>query len=368
MARQLINQLSCFSSRELSCKGHASESTWNIDEIDDSHDFTEPPERPITQLPRVSFLELCRQQRFDEIVDLLRDQHKWDLEGWLFQAQTRRGLHRWMKKAIIEQQNLHIFRGESPLHILLHYNPTRMVVDRLIKFMSTSNQSLCVPEEAVDMRGRTPLHVAVANGCSVAVIDRLLKGVSMIMPIFAKDFMGRHALHLACINPTGQCYNSTTASNHSESCIGTGRHLASRKNMFYIIGLLLDNYGEAVILPDHTGKTPYDLAWENKADEDILMILDEEKSSHMEEVRLRANAISFYTDSTESSRACIDVQENGSFRDDISSLGSTDAWSYKKKKRVQRNEAQWHSMSTIDECPDETQPWRHDSPLLAYQK
>lgn len=271
------------------------------------------------KIPRQGFLKLAKHRHFESMMEILGKPDEYDLDAWLFpsadnvpvlspgissspieclskslnlssDSSTTSSSHKrhsfrslpslspsGNKSGRNDEYNLHLFRGETPLHVLLRYNPTEELVNNLIDYLSQSEKSLGVPEDSVDMLGRTPLHVACANGCSAAVVERLINGVSAAVPAFAKDSMGRHALHWACANPVGDC------------CLEHKRRLLLRKNnkfvetmsmvnnMVKVVKVLLKAYPEAVFIADHDGNRPKDLAGLHNADERIILLLSREE-------------------------------------------------------------------------------------------
>jgi hypothetical protein len=109
-------------------------------------------------------------------IGFTRRRVQYDIDGWFFFEAPKT---RFTFSLIAEGGD----RGESPLHMILHYHPTRTVVDKLIRYSVFVNT---VPEDAIDI---TPLHVRASKGCSASVMARLLNGVSAVMPAVTKDSM-----------------------------------------------------------------------------------------------------------------------------------------------------------------------------------
>jgi len=197
------------------------------------------------------------------MLQVLELEDEFDVDRWLFlEAQTMEQSNKftWTWSGARKNHNLHLFRGESPLHIVVQYSPTEAVVDKLVEFLTRKLK--VVPEDAVDINGKTPLHIAAAAGCSSHVVARLVSGISAVMPAVAKDVMGRHALHWACTNPNGRAF-------------ARKKELAGdADNSYRGIGLLIETYPEALCLMDMDGRTPMDLAILNGANERIVNLLE----------------------------------------------------------------------------------------------
>jgi len=224
-------------------------------------------------VPRDDFLKLAQQQRFAEMESILTRPQEYDLQEWLFLEKKKTKANK--VGTLQENYNLHLFRGETPLHVILPYQPTEAVVNRLIHFLSSSKKSQSVPEDAVDMLGRTPLHVAAASGCSASVIQRLLNGVSGIMPAVAKDFTGRHALHYACANINGappaqlRRRKGWNKKNTSEP------EFDPVENMVSVVFHLLSAYPDAALIRDHDGQTPMELVRAQRAHPCVIKLLNQ---------------------------------------------------------------------------------------------
>lgn len=194
-----------------------------------------------------SFSSLAKEGRFPEIVHILKSQRA-DQKEWLRAAITS--------------------HDESPLHILLQYQPPLHVVSLLIQKMSDghstagSHRRKCdsnVPEAQVDSMGRTPLHIACAFACSVAVVARLLNGAATYFPKPAavRDFADMIPLHWAC----------QTASNLTEK--------GDIDNMIHVVGFLVEAYPNGVLKPNSLGLTACDLFTTNQSNATIAKILDQ---------------------------------------------------------------------------------------------
>lgn len=313
-------------------------------------------------VPRQGFFKLAKNRRFVTMIEIFDRSEEYDLEAWLFpgadssvptgsisatppappespkpstpSSSSSRKLRSPFRSPLTpskrdDEYNLHLFRGETPLHVLLRYNPTEELVSSLIEYLSShSERSLGVPEDAVDMLGRTPLHVACANGCSVAVVGRLITGVSAAMPAFAKDVTGRHALHWACANPHGEPESSSLESNNNNNSNSNNKSftLGRKKNKFVesmamvdnmvnVIKVLLKAYPESVLIADRDGNRPKDLARIHKADERILLMLSREERDCEFDHQIQPNFASV-TDMTVARDHALPK------RDDVSSIGS----------------------------------------------
>jgi len=128
----------------------------------------------------------------------------------------------------------------SPLHIALVHRPPLEVVESIITIMKSH---VVIPEEMQDERGATALHVAASHFNEEDVFVRLLQGESLCMPAFLRDHMGRTALHCAAAAVSG----------------GKRRNKQRHEwNRYRIMQLLLEEYSEAVLLTDDSGRTPVD--------------------------------------------------------------------------------------------------------------
>jgi hypothetical protein len=252
-------------------------------------------------VPRASFFKLARQHRFAEILEILRRKNVYDLDIWLF-------------------HNLHSFRGESPLHMIMHYHPTPTVVDKLIEYLSSSKTSHAVPEEAIDMQGFTPLHVGACKGCSASVMRRLITGVSVVMPAITKDSMGRHALHWACANPRGKASTALCTPFRQRRSLNTDG-FSPVDNMVQVVVLLVKAYPEASTIPDMENNTPLDLARANGADPRIITLMEAAFQSCKQECTARSTGSTPKQSDTASEKEFpVEVSEHDF--DDISSMGS----------------------------------------------
>lgn len=295
--------------------------------------------------PRTSFLKLAEGQRFEEIEAILDRKDEYDLDGWLFldkqQVAKKSRFRLFAKRRESSLQDLHMFRGETPLHMILHYHPTESVVDKLIKYLSTSKKSQTVPEDATDMLGRTPLHVGAAKGCSSAVMSRLVSGVSVVMPAVAKDSSGRFALHWACANPDGEDL-VVTCGGLRKSLKKNNDNVSPADNMVQVIFLLLKAYPEASTIPDNQGETPLDLAIMHGAEPRIIQLVEDSYQSCKKARSFRANGRPKYKDlhktakensATEgSSDEEIPAEVSEHDYDEVSSIGSAGVSLYARKK------------------------------------
>ena len=313
----------------------------------------------LRKVPRPSFLKLAKSQRFETMMEILNRSDDYDLNAWIFPgSSTNTPVNTITSAATLgssssfssstssrnrirplfplsptnrdddDEYNLSLFRGETPLHILLRYHPTNELVHRLVEYLSQSAQSLGVPEDAVDMMGRTPLHVAAAHGGSVAVVKRLLQGVSAAMPAFAKDATGRHALHWACANPQGSHGNRSARRRTTNKLFVQSMEMVN--NMVQVVKVLLKAYPESVFLADHNGHRPKDLARIHHADERILLLLSREERRCELDNQYQTNLVSVAETTRTVAR---DVPTTLPFRsnhrdDDVSSIGSSAMHSY----------------------------------------
>ncbi|GAX28518.1 hypothetical protein FisN_12Hh117 [Fistulifera solaris] len=247
-----------------------------------------------------------------------------------------------------DEYKLHLFRGETPLHILLRYNPPEELVHSVIEYLSQSEQSCGVPEDSIDMLGRTPLHVACANGAAVAVVERLLNGESSVMPAFAKDAAGRHALHGACANPQGSWRRQVRRTNHHHYPFVES--MAMVDNMVNVVKALLQAYPESVFIADHDGNRPKDLARMQNADERILLLLSREEHCCELDNQYQKH-FSSVADTTVAQTRTITLPRS---RDEISSIGSSGLSCYEEKPRVVSTKellklSPFHAMTSCDE-------------------
>jgi len=291
-------------------------------------------------LPRSSFLKLARQRRFIEMLEILEKPFEYDIEGWLFHNTV--ASNRSSRPLLIgnsdDDYKLHLFRGESPLHVILPFHPPVENVDLLIQYLSASKQSQAVPEDVLDMLGRTPLHVAAAHGCSAKVVARLINGVSAIMPAVAKDAMGRHALHWACTNPHG-CENDISSNiNFRRKKISRNKFidgLSATENRIQVVTLLLEAYPEAVLIADDEGLKPIDLALAHRSDQRIIELLEKHQEMCQSSCDKKSRA---GMEKTENSSAendapvSVSLQSSSAALDDMSSIGSSGISHYERNQ------------------------------------
>ncbi|GAX15181.1 hypothetical protein FisN_12Lh117 [Fistulifera solaris] len=333
--------------------------------------------RETKSIPRHSFLKMAKQRRFATMLEIFERSEEYDLDAWLFPSAATtssagslspvsgissplallpkspnysRSTFRTHRKRSPQQDDdykLDLFRGETPLHILLRYNPPEELVHRVIEYLSQSEQSCGVPEDSIDMLGRTPLHVACANGAAVAVVERLLNGESSVMPAFAKDATGRHALHGACANPQGSWRRQVRRTNHHPFV----ESMALVDNMVNVVKALLKAYPESVFIADHEGNRPKDLARMQNADERILLLLSREEHCCELDNQYQKN-FSSVADTTVAETRTITLPRS---RDDVSSIGSAGLSCYEEKpaQGVWTKEllklSPFHAMTSSDE-------------------
>lgn len=268
--------------------------------------------------PSVPFGTLLKRGKYDTIKKYLEK----DINGMDYES-----LQQWLYEPCVGQ--------ESPLHVLVQYEPPSSLVDLLAikltnlhyssatstmksmlsndgtessfltgvpsdessssiafhrhhplpksKSKSRSRKSklltkaVFIPEEAIDDKRRTPLHVAAASGCHVNVISRLLEGATVAMPALMRDEMGRFPLHWACV------YASTTLASKKPSWLGnkTTYEKAVQQCIHCIIHLI-NVYPQAIGIKDSLGHTPYALARSPQpADTSILKVLKKALRMHL---------------------------------------------------------------------------------------
>ena len=200
--------------------------------------------------PPPTLLRLAKQGKFDEMAYILNGEDRQQFLDECASAANHDGV-------------LNLFMGQSTLQSVMAYRPTVELVELLITRMSEHN-SKYEPEDSIDMQGRTPLHVAVTHGCDLPVVHRLMNDVTHSLPALMKDQQDRTPLHYACANPRG--IRSSRWHRHSSS-------RDDAENMFQIVCSLIRAYPEATEIQDLAGKTPVDLAIENKADHRVLSVL-----------------------------------------------------------------------------------------------
>jgi hypothetical protein len=188
---------------------------------------------------RFPFVSLAKEGRFHEIVHFLKHGDKAERKEWLRST-----------------TNNHV---ESPLHILLQYQPPLKAVSLLIKRMREDFPK-SIPEAECDSMGRSSLHVACAFACNVAVVARLLNGATAQFrkPAAVQDTAHMTPLHWAC---------------------QTAATLADRKdidNMVQVIGFLVEAYPAAIKLTNKSGLKPADLLARGRqpVDPALLQALD----------------------------------------------------------------------------------------------
>jgi ankyrin repeat protein len=261
-------------------------------------------------LLRKPLLFLAKQQKFKRIETILTFTKAPDSATWLEDfrpAKNSAGLQG-------------ACNGTTMLHMILQYKPPVSLVNLLILKLSELYQGF-VPEDAVDVRGRTPLHLAVQYYCDPSVIQRLISGRMSSAPAVTKDYWGRLPLHWACENSQGHKYNGwrlLACGSRSEQC-----SIMSAE----IIEILLTVYPHAVTVKDCKGCTPLDLALENGADHETVLLLD-----HVNR-KLSADSPSTSANTgNESESEIVDApisfakgtgcQPNTNIEDDMSSIGS----------------------------------------------
>lgn len=200
----------------------------------------------VLRKPRTPLLRLAKLQKYDEIIDILRD------DSYTFKA--------WIRECSDKQ------RGRSALHLILEYRPTVKVVDLLIMRMRQVDQD-SIPEIARDKEGMTPLHVAVARSCDVLVIEKFLCGKNASSQHNAAaivDCQQRYPLHWACANPSS-LFKPTISTLATDSTI---------ENKVRAISCLVVAYPIASDSKDASGWTPKTMAKIHRADRRILQLLE----------------------------------------------------------------------------------------------
>lgn len=247
------------------------------------------PQEVIQLAERPSLETLAMERRFLDIVRILSDD-RIDSAEWLFPSTVSRRSGKFSPRST---------GGESPLHILVKYQPPLHVVSLLIRMLRELTRGACLPEAEQDRKGRTPLHVACAFGCSIAVVARLVDGdtASHANPASVRDSAHMLPLHWAC-----------TAAH------AVAAHSDSRANMVHLVGFLVEAYPHGVFMENGRGLTPIDLGRQRRVHPAILQVLCRSARRQLEQSRTGGpdwadswvpNNISFLTD-----------------RDDVSSVGS----------------------------------------------
>lgn len=192
-----------------------------------------------------SIERLAKQRRFDEITDILQFKGPAALSSWL-------GISRNSKLETEDEITWVEPTSSSALHLIMRHCPPVAVVDILIQKMTEIKRGY-MPEAAVDELGRTALHIAVESGCDISVIKRLT--ASSELPAITMDSYGRFPLHW------GACSASTR------------RGRSMKNNAVDTVSHLVELYPHAAIVPDSSGKTPWDLAVDKGADKRIALSL-----------------------------------------------------------------------------------------------
>jgi hypothetical protein len=233
--------------------------------------------------------QLVKQRKFDEIIEILQFKGTIGLESWL--GIVSNNMLKGEDDATLVEP-----KSASALHAIMLHRPPVAVVDMLIQKLTEIKRGY-IPEATVDALGRTPLHVAVEAGCDISVIKRLT--ASSELPVLTMDSAGRFPLHYACGPPArgrGMKHNAVDTVNH-----------------------LVEIYPKAVIVTDSSGKTPFDLATDHKADKRILLGLT------MVQQILRKSApgsVERTTSTTTFADVPHFVSRNAEDIDDMSSVGS----------------------------------------------
>lgn len=194
-----------------------------------------------------SLFQLASQHRFDEIIEILQFQRK--LEHWL---------------CVPNPAKL------TALHMVLLYHPPVALLDVLIASLGRLVEPHYVPEATVDVRGQTPLHVAASSGCDISILKRLTK-MSHIA-VFHHDNLGRLPLH--CLCSKDDCVSWPPPSKRKVK--------RDSQNTVQCIHLLVDIHPQACIMRDIAGRTPLDLAVENRMDQSVLSAL-RAKTPHLQQ-------------------------------------------------------------------------------------
>jgi len=329
----------------------------------------------------VPMLTLAKTGQFETILRILQESDLFILGKWLDQGgPDTTALHELVRyRPTVEV----VDRMARTLTML---KMKRQSIDVTSSFSSSSSSSSVEPhsiiyaEEARDGQGRTPLHVAVAVGCDVNVVKRLAappdaKMISQAAGIVRQnlaaiqDRHGRCPLHWACTNPSGafttpdllapavprswRMRNPVRTMQRLMQRLG-GTHSArspdhkmllqmwqQEENMHDIVHYLVRCYPQAVTLRDAKGFTPMELAEQAKASEVILCLVQgalgflHQVQEQQQQINTTATG-KCATDHTDfgpimmclefSSRQNSGWNVNDEEDDDVSSLGSTDAF------------------------------------------
>jgi Ankyrin repeat len=210
-------------------------------------------------VPQAPLLHLAKHRKYGTIQAVLEHNAAADLDDWIVDCTANQ----------IGDAEYETFHGETILHMLMRFRPTGTVVDLLIRRMCERNPGT-IPEDSTDLQGRTPLHIAVMHGCDLGVVERLISGIVSIVPAIAKDSCQRLPIHWACSNPRGTSPTDVRRP-HLWSC---GLLAGDRDNMIAVIQKLVTVYPHCVTVRDRDGKTPMDLALQNRADACTILLLD----------------------------------------------------------------------------------------------
>ena len=295
------------------------------------HDATNSDDSLLLQKP---FLLLARQLNFERIEEILTLLNARALAPWLENFGSAN-----------DDAGLQAFKGVTMLHLIMKYRPPVTVVGLLIQRLSELRDGL-VPENAADLRGMTPLHLAVQYCCDSSVIKRLVNGVASGVPAGTKDTSGRLPLHYACNDPKG-------LKGQGGFFLACGSRSKISDNMMEITKILMATYPHAVMVKDINGSTPLNLAMENGASHDTVLLLDRAR----QKLTAENTSASTRTGTETESEAYfpVDFAIAGSFLpcdsgDDLSSIGSGGVSRYKGNgRRSPRTKSSRLSMPYVHE-------------------
>lgn len=273
-------------------------------------------------LPSLAYL--AEQKRWDEAIEILQFQRK--VEHWL---------------CVPNPANM------TALHMVLPHHPPVILVDQLIASLARLVEPHYVPEATVDILNQTPLHVAASAGCDISVLRRLTK--MSHLAVFHHDNLGRLPLHCLCSKNIATSVSASSSS--SSSSITKRKKKRDSNNTVHCIHLLVDIYPQACDVGDIWGRTPLDLAIENKADQRIILALLS-KTKETTAGRFRHPKTPVGSAATKSTGKSVQlplqvVRTSSTDEDDVSSVGLRSFyWKARSSPRVKyRRQQQQNSRS-----------------------
>jgi len=284
------------------------------------------------RLPRAAFCDLCKARKFEQILSILRQDEKYNIPAWLAGQSSRNSRSK--------SESMHTFRGESPLHMLVQYNPGNVsVVDAVAAVLNRHGNNVPPAEDAMDMLGNTPLHTAVLHGCNPTILQRLVSGPSLVMPALTRNARQQLPLHVVC---TTKSYASAT------------QHVVA-------LDIVLQAHPEGVTATDQMNNTPYAAALKARAPSQVLELLQAQEGAWKPAVAA-ATAKKSSTPPPASVVGCCNDNDD----DDVSSIGSCGVSMIPSNKQLKKTtESKFHdvSINEVLKYVEEQQRLQHEAAL-----